>query len=217
MADDEQMRGGKAGRPWWKKKRWWIFLGAAGYLASILIQSTPVFDGDYHPRLGATVLDDQTLSALARFPDVNACLLGSGTAQGAADLNAINWNLIRNDGDAKVCLFMIFEGLNGPEEVMLWLENQGFRTWGPIDQGRIRESELRQFDFDVTDDFVKNYRNLAVGGSWDLTLVNGARYPTWSLMKYVRIVASRSQTISATWFPDGRLRSIKITYDSTLN
>lgn len=170
---------------------------------------------EYHPRLGAIPLDDEVRVALKKFPDLASCLKPGAVKDGKADLNAIDWDKIRNDGDAKVCLFVIFERLAGPEEVKAWLTNQGFSAWGPFKR-RSSPSVLESFGYDVSSKVYNSYKNLSVGGGWSLRW-HFPKFPTGGFARYYRPVLSRAQNIGVTWFPDGKLMNVRITYQSIFN
>jgi len=169
----------------------------------------PPYDIEHHPRFGAVLLDDEVRAAIQKFPNLASCLKSGAVQNGVPDLDAIDWHKIRNDGDAIVCLFMIFEQLDGPEAVKAWLERKGLQVDGPNDTARLSVGGARHFGYEYQ-------RVPGLYAKWSLEGQNPI-FPTDGFGKYRRRLFARSQKISVTWFPDGSLMEVRIHYSSIWN
>jgi hypothetical protein len=68
-------------------------------------------------------------AAAARFPDVTSCLFDSERQKKAPNLALFDWNKIKSNEEAEVCMFRVFSSIGGVEGASKWLESQGFKIW----------------------------------------------------------------------------------------
>lgn len=73
-------------------------------------------------------LYDRNKAALKRYPDVLSCLKSDEISKLAPDLRRVNWNSIRSDKDAEVCVFRMISSIQNPEVTKQWLAEMGFRV-----------------------------------------------------------------------------------------
>jgi len=182
-------------------------------ILSIMVKPAHAVDIEYHPRFGAIPLDDDVRAAIQKFPDVASCLKPGAVKDGGPDLDAIDWHNIRNAGDAKICLFMIFEQLGGPEPVKAWLGRMKFKPFGPIVIGGLSRSRAKYFGYEYA---VGRQQYVGVTASWSLE-GQYPIFPTRGVWRYITRVMSTGQTIGAAWFPDGKLMQVSISYNTIFN
>lgn len=180
---------------------------------SNMLDSANAQNFEYHPRFGVIRLDDEVRTAIKKFPNLASCLKSNSAKDGKPNLNDIDWDKIENDGDAKVCLFMIFEQLKNSEKVKIWLARQGFKPFGPSQIARLYKDEALLFNLEES---LIGQNLIGLTGSWSLQ-GQYPKFPTSGFRYYYRRVLSRSQTIGVTWFPDGKLMDISVSYDSIFN
>ena len=190
-----------------------ILLGILGMMAepahAVDIEDHPEYLPEYHPRFGVIPLDEEVRAAIEEFPDVVSCLKPDAIKNGVPDLDAIDWHKIRNDSDAKVCLFMIFEQLGGPEPVNAWLGRMKFKLFGPSEVSWLTPDEEKHFGYE-SQSIIGLSANWSLDGQYPI-------FPTYGIGKYIRRALSRAQIIEATWFPDGKLMEVSIVYNSVFN
>ncbi|MCR4376475.1 MAG: hypothetical protein NUV50_00065, partial [Rhodospirillales bacterium] len=168
---------------------------------------------EYHPRFGAIALDDDVRAAIQKFPDVVSCLKPDAIKNGEPDFDAIDWHKIRNDGDAKVCLFMIFEQLGGPEPVKAWLGRMKLKPFGPGQTVQLSPSEARYFGYEGA---IADQPCIGMSALWSLE-GQYPIFPTYGIRRYIRRVESTGQTFGVRWFPDGKLMDVSVSYNSIFN
>lgn len=195
-----------------------ILLGMLGMMAepahAVDIEDHPEYLPQYHPRFGVIALDEEVRAAIEEFPDVASCLKPDAIQNGVPDLDAIDWHKIRNDGDAKVCLFMIFEQLGDPESVNAWLGRMNFKPSGPFNDGGISLDQTRYLGLE--DSVLTELRVISVTARHSLE-GQYPIFPTHGVWKYLRRFLSTAQSVGVLWLPDGRLIDVSIFYDSPFN
>ncbi len=107
---------------------------------------------------------------IRKFPTLKHCLKPDG--QESLDINQFNWSAMRTNPQAQVCLHHISAKIADPEQMVVWLNKQGFR--------------------------VELYHNISVwvAGDWNGT-VDHPRYPfsTFSEMGLVELIPLGSPEI----------------------
>jgi hypothetical protein len=65
-------------------------------------------------------------AAVSRFSNVRACLIAQEKEEQHPNLTRFDWNEVKAQEDAEVCIFRVVSSLGGADETKQWLNSQGF-------------------------------------------------------------------------------------------
>lgn len=146
----------------------------------------------FHPNLGATIMDEQTFQAAKHYQSIRDC-----NKSGNEDDYTIDWSKLGDYGIANVCLFYMFEKLEGPREVENWLSKEKFELYGP-EEYIGGSTTMKFFGYGPEEKVVR------ISALWFLE-----NKPRKFIDKSFLNLGTHAQSIIIDWFPDGRLKSVK--------
>jgi hypothetical protein len=73
-------------------------------------------------------IQQKYLPSIDRFLTVKHCLFQAEESLPQPDLTHFNWNEIKTNEDAEVCIHRIASSYSTPEHMKTWFESQGFQT-----------------------------------------------------------------------------------------
>ncbi len=151
-----------------------------------------------HPYLpGRSTLNRDIKAAITRWPDARSCLVSKERQLQKPDLRLIDWDQFSTSVEVNVCLWRIF------------------RSFGTVEDGALKRAR-NWFQFHTNREIWSPRSSDGVqrmGISWR-TSETGLVFPTSGIMSLFGFMVY-SESVTATWRPDGTLRSVNFGHQIT--
>lgn len=135
---------------------------------------------------------------IARFSNVQSCLIKSQRKISEPDLRLIDWAAFGSPKDVDVCLWRIFSSLSNPELVKEWMAFHGLKYRESNMQNHFFRGLYKPIDGDQNAVFITGGQNLKK---------QKAIYPVKGIGKIIQGFLAYSLTIQTVWTTDKKLTS----------
>jgi len=131
-------------------------------------------------------------SALKTFPDARSCIESQSETPNTDELMRMNWSQIKNNAQAKTCMYHILTALGDVDYATPWLEAQGFTSGNT---------------FTSSNPYIGIDDSLNVHANWDVS-ENGFRWPETGIKRHILALPifwpPYGIHIATSWSSDGK-------------